>query len=344
MLGGVEVMDSGMGCFGRFQAYLIYMPCVRMPGVDVRNLRRYHLAGWARNVEIETKDGETLLAWHVLPGGGAALEQALADGSSGFDAVLRQPGARVVLYFHGLAFTRGYKNRVERVKAISAHLLAHTIVVDYRGFGGSTGFPSEEGIAEDARATLRWLRQRVDASAKIYIFGQSLGSGIAVRLAAEMSGWHMEGRPELKLGDIVPSPPTGLILESGYRDVPSATDTHPLSAPIRIIPAFKRRLQSKIDQWNSLDQIRHVQGPILIMHGQKDRKIPYDQAESLRDAAIAARRERRKQSGQVVDEDYDENVFISPFPESGHSNIQSDAIYYREMLVFIRKVEDPSTL
>lgn len=326
----------------RIQALGIYAHWVRAPWVDLTDLRRFHLAGWARNIEVKTKDGEMLRGWHVVPGGGEAIDEAM---NVGYDTVLRKPGERVLVYFHGNALTRGYTNRVERVKAISAHAHAHVVVVDYRGFGGSTGYPSEEGVAEDARAVMRWVRERVHVSSKVFLYGQSLGSGVAVRLASEMCTGRLGGNGIELEADALGGwgCPDGLILDSAYRTMVDASTTHPIALPFRLIPVVSRFLQSRIvDRWDSISRVEFVHCPVLIVHGEKDRKIPIDQGRALLDAARASRALTSQESIDGQELPGHRFVFWVPFEDSGHSNIQSSPRFGHQIASFIRSIDSGS--
>ncbi len=88
----------------------------------------------------------------------------------------------IVVYFHGNAGTAG--DRVEKLRPLAAagHGL---LLVEYRGYGGNPGQPTETGLVEDGRAAVAWARaQAKEAKRPLILFGESLGTGLAVRLAA----------------------------------------------------------------------------------------------------------------------------------------------------------------
>ena len=110
-------------------------------------------------ISLTTADGERLVAWHLPP----------------------TDGKPVMLFFGGNGDGLSLqKDRWRRVADARVGFLA----VAYRGYSGSTGKPSERGLHEDARTAYRWLRARYPAD-RIVIHGFSLGTGVAVRLAAE---------------------------------------------------------------------------------------------------------------------------------------------------------------
>ena len=184
-----------------------------------------------KDVTIRTKDGEDLSAWYKPPS---------ADGW-------------VVLYFHGNAaslprftgFLEGLGGMVDGVLAI-----------DYRGFGGSTGVPSPEGLYEDALSSYRWLRQSV-AAERIVVIGYSLGTGPAVRVAAE-------------------EPVAALLLQAPYTSIGDVASYRFPYVPVRLLLT---------EQLDSTKYIRRVKAPILVQHGITDPVIPYQFGKELFDLA-----------------------------------------------------------
>lgn len=117
-----------------------------------------------------------------------------------------------------------------RIQAYSQFtaLNVNVVVIDYRGFGDSEGFPSEEGLQRDARATYKWIRQRkgVDSSDKIelpdlYIAGQSLGTGVATRLTLDL--FQVEQSPK------------GLFLIAPYTSISNLLTSYKV---VGLIPLF----------------------------------------------------------------------------------------------------------
>lgn len=178
-------------------------------------------------VTIATPDGERLAAWYIPP----------------------SPGQKVMLFLHGQGGRLAVQtNRWRRVREGGYGLLAFS----YRGYAGSTGTPTEAGIALDARAAYDWLRQR-HAPRNIVVHGHSLGSGVAVRLASEV-----------EVGAVV--------LESPFTAaVDVAAERFPW-LPVRWL---------MLDQFRSRDRIADVKAPVLIAHGDQDRVIPFAHAERL---------------------------------------------------------------
>jgi fermentation-respiration switch protein FrsA (DUF1100 family) len=157
-----------------------------------------------------------------------------------------------LLVFHGNGGHRGH--RIEWLE--SMHSLGLGIcVIDYRGYGGSDGSPSEEGLYRDAEAALGWLKSRQTGS--IVYFGESLGSGVATELALRF-------------------PPAALILESAFT---SAVDIGQKAYPF--LPV---RLLMK-DRYESLRKIGKISAPLLMIHGEADSLVPVENGRTLFEAA-----------------------------------------------------------
>jgi fermentation-respiration switch protein FrsA (DUF1100 family) len=141
-------------------------------------------------------------------------------------------------------------------------------MVSYRGYSGSTGTPTETGLHTDARAAYNWVVQSYEAS-RLVAYGESLGTGVAVRLAGEQ-------------------PLAGLIL-----DAPCTSTADVASLIYWYVPVSWLML----DQFRSFDIIQEVKAPILILHGTDDRTIPFAFGERLYAAAPEPKRFIRIEGG-----------------------------------------------
>jgi fermentation-respiration switch protein FrsA (DUF1100 family) len=141
-----------------------------------------------------------------------------------------------------------------------------TLLVDYRGYGGNPGSPSEEGLALDARAARRYVAARPDVDpARLVYFGESLGSGVAVRLAVE--------EPSDR--------PFALILRSPYTSIADMAAHHYPFLPARWLLR---------DRFPSIDRIARVACPLLVIAARQDTIVPSDQSERLYAAARSPKR------------------------------------------------------
>jgi uncharacterized protein len=160
-----------------------------------------------------------------------------------------KPGHAVVLYFHGNGdFLAGLAGRFRDITADGTGLVA----LSYRGYAGSSGRPSEQGLLSDAAAAYAFAAARYSAD-QIVVWGFSLGSGVAVALAADQ--------------------PIGkLILEAPYTSI---VDVAAAAFPFLPVRWLIR------DQFRSDQRISRVTAPLLIMHGARDATIPIDLGDRL---------------------------------------------------------------
>lgn len=170
---------------------------------------------------LQAPDGARLVAWWVPP----------------------KPGQPTLLYFHGNAGSLVFRaDWVRRCQQRGRGIL----MLSYRGYAGSTGSPSEAANVADARLAYRTLTAAGITPADIILYGESLGSGVAVQLAVE-------------------APIGGLVLEAPYTStVEIGAAVYPL-LPVRLL---------MLDRYDSLSRIDRVQAPLLIIHGERDEVIP----------------------------------------------------------------------
>ena len=197
---------------------LIYFPFGRLPAPGEVGLTR------AEPVSFDTADGLTLGGWFVPPDTRASrLTLIVFSGNAGHRA-LRAPLA-AALAPYGIA----------------------TLLMDYRGYGGNRGSPSEEGLALDAGAARAYVSTRRDVDpARIVYFGESLGAAVATRLAAEQK-------------------PQALILRSPFASLVEVGRYHYPLLPVRWL------LQ---DRFESTERIRQIRCPLLVVAGDRDGIIP----------------------------------------------------------------------
>jgi len=181
----------------------------------------------AAEVVLDTADREKVIVWHVPP----------------------RHGKPVVLYFQGNG--GGLNLRARRFRQLIA-TGAGLIALGYRGYGGSSGHPSEAGLLHDAAAAYGFA-VRLYPAERIALWGESLGTGVAVALAAE--------RP---VGRVV--------LESPFT---SAVDIAAAAYPF--VPV--RWLMK--DQFRSDQRIANVTAPVLVLHGTRDTIVPLAYGERL---------------------------------------------------------------
>ncbi|GAB4572077.1 MAG: hypothetical protein Tsb008_04240 [Rhodothalassiaceae bacterium] len=179
-------------------------------------------------VTIDTPDGLALNAWWHAP----------------------EEGRRTVLYLHGNSKSIGNYTR-GTAPLVAAGL--GVLMPEYRGYGGNAGEMSDEGFLIDAEAALDWLAARGIPSREVVVYGYSLGTGVAVPLAAKR-----------EVAAVILAAPFASIAEMGYRDYPRW---------------FVDLLLS--DRFDSLAAIPDVSEPTLIFHGDSDTTVPVEQSALL---------------------------------------------------------------
>ena len=174
----------------------------------------------AEEVVLDTADSERVIVWHVPP----------CDG---------QP---VFLYFHGNGGSlRWREERFHDLIADGSGLVA----LSYRGYGGSSGHPTEKGLIEDAKAAYAFSVARYPAE-RLVLWGESLGSALALTLAAE----NLVGR---------------LVLEAPFTSAVDVGAQHYWFVPVRL---FMK------DQFRSDLRAGKVTAPVLVVHGENDAIVP----------------------------------------------------------------------
>ncbi|MGH8762277.1 MAG: alpha/beta hydrolase [Nitrosospira sp.] len=211
------------------QSSLIYYP---ETGRNLVSTPDYVGLGY-ESVEITTTDGETLHGWFV--------PAPAANGT--------------VLFFHGNA--GNISHRMEYL--LMFHRLGYnTFIFDYRGYGQSSGSPSEAGTYLDAQAAWRYLTDAKSIPpARIVLFGESLGGAVAAWLA-------MSEQPGI------------LVLASVFTSVPDMA--------AKIYPFLPVRFLSRFD-YNTIEYLQSVACPVFVAHSPQDEIVPFAHGRALYEAA-----------------------------------------------------------
>lgn len=163
-----------------------------------------------------------------------------------------------IVYFHGNSGSLASDYRVERLKAFIAHGFGFA-AISYRGFGDSGGTISEQGLYADARATIAFIKRKFKLRYEdMLLFGESLGSGVAVQMATE----HRV---------------RGIVLDSPYCSIAKRAQEKYPWLPVELLLK---------DKFASIDKIKHIHCPMLVIHGDKDDVMPIHHGKALFDAAL----------------------------------------------------------
>ena len=192
----------------------------------------------------------------VAPLSGTGMEDVTLTTSDGVDIKASWwPGKRTValLLFHGNAGHRGHRFSWMGV----FHSLGYSVLmVDYRGYGGSAGEPTEDGLNRDADAAVAWLKKHAPKKKVVY-FGESIGASVAVACAARAM-------------------PAGLVLQSATIDAAAVASHHYAFLPIGLMLK---------DRFDSREFAPKLATPLLSIHGDQDQIIPMKFGRALFDAA-----------------------------------------------------------
>jgi abhydrolase domain-containing protein 12 len=295
VLVGLYAMLLGLLSTATFQAHVVYLHSIQMTWF--KDLDVPEAFGFMRNqvtpFSLESSDGEKLYAWHILP---VELyrkhEVALLQEPVGFVSditsrhafkLLRDdPDARLVLHFHGAAGTVGSGYRVPNYRALSAGQPGkiHVLTFDYRGFGRSSGTPTEHGILLDSFAVVDWaINVAGIPSNRILIFAQSMGTAVSVAISNHFA---LKSPPVVFAGTVLVAPFVDVAtLASSYR----VAGTIPILSPLAKFPALFNYLQRYVrDKWSTKDRIaqyiraNEANGEkyrITLIHAEDDYDVPW---------------------------------------------------------------------
>lgn len=206
------------------QRHLIYHPSPQVP-----HLPEYH-ANDMTVITLHTQDNLELMSWYK-------------------PAINNQP---TVLYLHGNAGHIGYRMHLAR-QFINAGL--GVLLLEYRGYGGNKGRPSEQGLYKDGQAALTFLNQQGIKPEKLILYGESLGTGVATELASKHAV-------------------CAVILQAPYTSLIALAHFH---YPLIFLKPW--------DKFDSLARIQAINAPLLVLHGEQDNVVPYKEGLTLFNAA-----------------------------------------------------------
>ncbi len=211
--------------------FLLQRRLIYYPAGDLPTPRSLGLADFEA-VRLATEDGLSLVAWYAPAG----------------------PEGRTIVLFHGNAGHIAW--RAEKIRPYRA--AGHgVLLVEYRGYGGNPGRPSERGLHRDARAALDFLDGRGVRREAIVLYGESLGAAVALALAEEAA-----------VG--------GVVLEAAFTSLADVAAHHYWWAPVRCF---------LLDRFDNVARISRVEAPLLILHGEADDIVPARLARRLFEAA-----------------------------------------------------------
>jgi len=199
-----------------FQRNLLYHP-------TENNYSGDQLLVSVEKIKIKTKDNIELLSWYH--------NKNIND-------------YKTILFLHGNAGT--LENRIHKINHFK-DMNINFLLVAWRGFSGNKGKPTEKNLYEDARSAVQWLESKGIKKNNIIIYGESLGTGVAIEIAQNKNF-------------------AGIILESPFTSmIEAGKDKYPY-LPVKFLLK---------DKYESEKKIKNIKSPILIMHGKVDNIVPF---------------------------------------------------------------------
>jgi uncharacterized protein len=186
------------------------------------------------SVRLDTPDGERLVAWHALPNG---------------------PHPTIV-YFQGNGL--GISVRAERFRLFQRAGYG-ILALGYRGYSGSSGSPSEQGLLTDGATAVKFLQANDIPPTRLVYYGESLGGGVAIQLASREA-----------------TRPAAMILEAPFTSAADVARLHYWYAPVGLLMR---------DQFRSMEYIEAVKAPLFVLHGEADGIVPVAHGRRIFEAA-----------------------------------------------------------
>jgi len=193
-------------------------------------------AGFEEKI-LTTQDNIKILSWFCAP----------------------KKGEKIIVYFHGNA--GNLSDRIEKFETFTKSGFG-VLAISYQGYSGSEGTPSEAGLINDGKAALTFLLDQGFLPKDLILFGESLGSGVAVQLAAKF--------------DVA-----AVILESPYASIAGVAQKTYWFVPVNLI------LKDKFD---SAKYAAKISSPVLVFHGSADNVVPFSEGKKLFELIIAPKK------------------------------------------------------
>ncbi|KAF4555263.1 Alpha/beta hydrolase-like protein 4 [Elsinoe fawcettii] len=301
---GIYFFFLGLLIVPTFQTHAIYLHRIKLTwGKDVNVPEQWgFLHNQVTPFHIQTPDNESLHAWHILPLGVYQQHETefLAEpsaqtfditGRHSFKYLREDPDVLLVLYLHGAGGTLASGHRPQSYRAISAMApdRIHIVAIDYRGYGTSTGSPSEEGLLIDVLALADWAMSTAGIPPeRIMIFSQSLGTAVAMSLMQALTSRE----PPIYLA--------GTVMVAPFSDVKTLTATYsiaktiPILSPLARFPVLMDFFSSFIrSKWATKDTLASFiktceasENPkaryhVTMIHAKDDYDIPWSHSEEL---------------------------------------------------------------
>lgn len=304
---------------GWAQRHAIYLHKINTAWVQDPN--KPEIFGFLKNqvqpFYLRTPDGETLYGWHVLPlslyaeheatllqrpdGPVTCFNQAEVDEVLSLKLLRADPESRLIINFHGNAGTVSQGWRTDTYRSLTSVTggKVHVLTLDYRGFGYSTGSPTEAGLVVDGVTLVKWAVSSLRIPPDRIIFvGQSLGTAVATAVAE-----HLAVHENIEIQNI--------ILVAAFSDIPSLLLDYkiagfiPVLSPLKPYAQLRKFYMEKVQEtWDTSGRLSNLIKRVSVLHlhlihAKDDRDIPWQHSEALFHAAANATSEHGMTNDQI---------------------------------------------
>ncbi|KAH9870942.1 hypothetical protein J1614_006514 [Plenodomus biglobosus] len=302
LLSGIWIPGTLLCCIPWVQKQMLYLHNITFfPGKWLDEPER---AGFLKNqvapFNITTSDNEKLFAWLITPLGvyarhtdefiqeqSGSIEDHLA-----FKLLRNDPEAKLLLYFHGNSATIAQERRTIEYRSYSSGASEKMFVLafDYRGFGKSSGNPSEPGLLSDADAIIDWaLNTAHIPPGRIVLLGHSLGTAVVAGVA------HRYAKRDIEFA--------GLVLCAAFTNAGNAFSSYsiggivPVLAPLKLSGACQRWFSGCMrDTWQTDERLAYLartysRFQLVLVHAEDDTTMPWHETEALFQSTIKAAKE-----------------------------------------------------
>ena len=163
---------------------------------------------------------------------------------------LKNSNKKTILFLHGNA--GNLDNRIDKLNFLG-NMDINFLIISWRGYSGNPGNPSEAGLYKDALGGIEWLNKKGISNDRIILYGESLGTAITTEVAQNENF-------------------AGIILEAPF--------TSMVDMGQKIYPIFPVKFLLK-DKYESKNKIKNIKSPILVLHGRKDKIVPFYMGEKI---------------------------------------------------------------
>ncbi|XP_031593771.1 lysophosphatidylserine lipase ABHD12 [Oreochromis aureus] len=259
--------------------HFVYTHRIRLPFfVDLSRPADFSL-NHTINMYLTSEEGISLGVWHTVPE--SRWKEAQGKDLAWYQNTLSD-GSPVFIYLHGNTGTRAAPHRVGVAKILSA-LGYHVLVPDYRGFGDSTGEPTESGLTTDALCVYNWVKER-SGNSLVVIWGHSLGTGVVTNTADKL----------LEQGVVF----DGVILEGAVNTVrQNIPPFNPFAWHYWKFPGLGYLYRAPWEDYKFLfpteENLKKMRSPILFLHSEDDHLVPIEVAQQTYEMAARAQNAER---------------------------------------------------